>query len=58
MADRGFTIDDSFRVKLNIPAFTKNKPQLSAEDVTLTRRIARVRIHVERATRDSKCSRF
>ncbi|CAC5386549.1 unnamed protein product [Mytilus coruscus] len=44
MADRGFTIDDllfPLRVKLNIPAFTKNKPQLSAEDVTTTRRIAR-----------------
>ncbi|CAG2252140.1 unnamed protein product [Mytilus edulis] len=41
MADRGFTIDDllfPLRVKLNIPAFTKNKPQLSAEDVTTTRR--------------------
>jgi hypothetical protein len=42
------------RVKLIIPAFTKNKPQLSAEDVTLTRRIARVRIHVERAIRRLK----
>jgi hypothetical protein len=41
-------------VKLNIPAFTKSKPQLSAEDVTLTRRIARVRIHVERAIRRLK----
>ncbi|CAC5390155.1 unnamed protein product [Mytilus coruscus] len=33
MADRGFTIDDllfPLRVKLSIPAFTKNKPQLSA----------------------------
>jgi hypothetical protein len=57
MADRDFTIDDllfPLRVKLNIPAFTKNKPQLNAEDVTLTRRIARVRIHVERAIRRLK----
>lgn len=57
MADRGFTIDDllfPLRVKLNIPAFTKNKPQLSAEDVTTTRRIARVRIHVERVIRRLK----
>ncbi|CAC5392808.1 unnamed protein product [Mytilus coruscus] len=57
MADRGFTIDDLFfplRVKLNIPAFTKNKPQLSAEDVTTTRRIARVQIHVERVIRRLK----
>ena len=54
MADRGFTIDDllfPLKVKLNIPAFTKCKPQLSGEDVTSTRRIARVRIHVERAIR-------
>lgn len=57
MADRGFTIDDLLfprRVKLNIPAFTKCKPQLSGEDVTSTRRIARVRIHVERAIRRLK----
>ena len=52
--DRGFTIDDLLfprRVNLNIPAFTKCKPQLSEEDVTSTRRIARVRIHVERTIR-------
>lgn len=57
MADRGFTIDDVLfprRVELNIPAFTKCKPQLSGEDVTSTRRIARVRIHVERAIRRLK----
>ena len=54
MTDRGFTIDDLLfprRVKLNIPAFTKCKSQLS---VTSTRRIARVRIHVERAIRRLK----
>ncbi|CAC5420783.1 unnamed protein product [Mytilus coruscus] len=57
MANRGFTIDDllfPLRVKLNIPAFTKCKPQLSNEDLTTTRRIARVRIHVERAIRRLK----
>ncbi|KAK6180859.1 hypothetical protein SNE40_008835 [Patella caerulea] len=57
MVDRGFTIDDllfPLRVKLNIPAFTKCKPQLSARDLTSTRRIARVRIHVERAIRRLK----
>lgn len=57
MADRGFTIEDPLfprRVKLNVPAFTKCKPQLSAEDVTTTRRIARVRVHVERAIRRLK----
>ncbi|CAC5409076.1 unnamed protein product [Mytilus coruscus] len=57
MADRGFTIVDFLfprRVKLNIPAYTKCKPQLSNEDVTTTRRIAHVRIHVERAIRKLK----
>ncbi|CAC5404841.1 unnamed protein product [Mytilus coruscus] len=56
MADRGFTIDDllfPLRVKLNIPAFTKCKPHLSNEDLTTTRRIARV-IHVVRAIRRLK----
>ncbi|CAC5380854.1 unnamed protein product [Mytilus coruscus] len=57
MADRGFTIENFLfprRVELNIPAFTKCKPQLSNEDVTTTRRIAHVRIHVERAIRRLK----
>lgn len=57
MADRGFTINEllfSLRVKLNIPAFTKGQDQLSEDDVTETRRIVRVRIHVERAIRRLK----
>ena len=57
MADQGFTIEDPLfprRVKLNVPAFTKCKPQLSAEDVTTTKRIARVQVHVERAIRRLK----
>lgn len=57
MADRGFTIKDllfPLRVKLNMPAFTKGKPQLSEMEVTETRRIAHVRIHVERAIRKLK----
>ena len=33
---------------LNIPAFTHGKAQLSALEVEETRKIARVRIHVER----------
>jgi len=51
LADRGFTIADSvgaMRAKLHIPAFTKGKSQLSALEVEDTRRIANVRIHVER----------
>ena len=51
LVDRGFDIADSIGFycgKLKIPAFTKGKPQLSSLDVETTRRIASVRIHVER----------
>jgi DDE superfamily endonuclease/Helix-turn-helix of DDE superfamily endonuclease len=51
LADRGFTIADSvglYCAKLAIPAFTKGKKQLSALEVAETRKIANVRIHVER----------
>ena len=57
MADRGFTIEEELfqkRAKLNIPAFTKGQKQLMDNDVTDTRRIANVRIHVERAIRRLK----
>jgi len=56
MADRGFTIQDllySKKAKLNIPAFTHGK-QLTRREVTRTRRIASVRIHVERVIRRMK----
>lgn len=51
LADRGFDIADSVAMtgaQLHIPAFTKGKTQLSAKEVESTRRIANVRIHVER----------
>ncbi|XP_077529339.1 uncharacterized protein LOC144141698 [Haemaphysalis longicornis] len=51
LADRGFTIADEVGLhcaKLVIPAFTKGKPQLSAHEVGKTRKLANVRIHVER----------
>lgn len=51
LADRGFTVHESvwFRhADLNIPAFTKGKDQLDPVDVEKTRKIASVRIHVER----------
>jgi len=51
LADRGFDIADSvasMRAELHIPAFTRGKSQLSAMEVEETRRIANVRIHVER----------
>ena len=59
LADRGFTISDilPMGVKLAIPAFTKGHKDriLPEESVTETRRIANVRIHVERAIRRLKC---
>ena len=51
LADRGFTVHKSVQfhqAKLNIPAFTKGKDQLDSVDVGQTRKIATVRIHVER----------
>lgn len=52
MADRGFDIQDDLTplgVKVNIPPFMKGKPQLDANEMIETRRIASLRIHVERA---------
>ena len=51
LADRGFDVADSlalFGATLAIPAFTRGQNQLSAADVETTRRLANVRIHVER----------
>ncbi|XP_052254004.1 uncharacterized protein LOC127860158 [Dreissena polymorpha] len=51
LADRGFDIGDSVGTlcaSVNIPAFTKGKGQLSPLDLEETRKIANVRIHVER----------
>jgi hypothetical protein len=51
MADRGFNIAEHlalYNAKLLIPAFTRGQDQLSSHDVSLTRNIAHLRIHVER----------
>lgn len=51
LADRGFDIAESvamMQAQLHIPAFTKGKQQLSAMEVESTRRIANIRIYVER----------
>jgi len=56
MADRGFLIRDllyEIQVNLIIPHFA-NQTQLTEEKVTCSRRIANVRIHVERAIRRLK----
>ena len=50
LADRRFNIHDDMAVigdKLEIPAFTKGKSQLSRAEVEKSRRLARVQIHVE-----------
>lgn len=51
MADRGFTIDDILPpgVTLNVPPRMNDSGQLTESERTTTRRIASVRIHVERA---------
>ena len=52
MADRGFNIQDDLTplgVKVNIPPFLKGKTQLEPEELVETRRIASLRIHIERA---------
>ena len=50
LADCGFNIADELAIRgatLQIPAFTRGKNQLSSAEVEHSRRLARVRIHVE-----------
>lgn len=57
LADRGFLIADDLAVRhcsLAIPAFTRGKKQLSRLEVEKSRKLARARIHVERAIRRVK----
>ena len=52
MADRGFTIKDTLaklNIELNIPPFLEGRKQLSSSEVDAGRKIASVRIHMERA---------
>ncbi|XP_064463713.1 uncharacterized protein LOC135374722 [Ornithodoros turicata] len=51
LADRGFTIADTvglYCARLEMPAFTRGRAQLSPWSVEATRKLANVRIHVER----------
>ena len=51
LADRGFAIQSCVGcvcAEVKIPAFTKGRSQLSPTDVEDTRKLACVRIHVER----------
>ena len=57
MADKGFVIEEMLRkrgVSLNIPPFLQSKGQFSREEVHETKKIAKVRIHVEHAIRRIK----
>uniref|UniRef100_A0A3P9H6T7 DDE Tnp4 domain-containing protein n=1 Tax=Oryzias latipes TaxID=8090 RepID=A0A3P9H6T7_ORYLA len=56
LADRGFTIKDILPpgVSLALPAFTRGRKELSEHEVTFTRRLANVRIPIERAIRRLK----
>ena len=52
MADKGFVIQDLLTpigVRLNIPPVLDSKTQMPADDVLLTKKIAQLRVHVERA---------
>uniref|UniRef100_A0A671VQE7 DDE Tnp4 domain-containing protein n=1 Tax=Sparus aurata TaxID=8175 RepID=A0A671VQE7_SPAAU len=55
-SDRRFTIKDILPpgVSLALPAFTRGRKELSEHEVTSTRRLANVRIHIERAIRRLK----
>ena len=52
LADRGFTLSEEFAVacnaELHIPSFTRGKTQLSPAETESTRKLANIRIHVER----------
>lgn len=51
LADRGFDLADTVGVlcaEIKVPTFTRGKSQLSMKEVIDTRKIANVRIHVER----------
>ena len=51
LVDRGFNIMElveQYKAKVQLPAFTKGKSQLTAKEVKQSQELARVRIHVER----------
>ena len=51
LADRGFdTADDLgvFGAHLEVPPFTRGKQQLSLQEVERSKRLSKVRIHIER----------
>lgn len=60
LADRGFDVIESIALAgatLKLPAFTRGRSQLDAKDVEETRKLAHVRIHVERVI-GCMCSKY
>lgn len=58
MADRGFLIHDlanELHIKLYTPPLLMGRSRLTAEEELLTKKIARSRVHVERAISRIKC---
>ncbi|KAK1903881.1 52 kDa repressor of the inhibitor of the protein kinase [Dissostichus eleginoides] len=52
MADKGFLIEDDIKsvgLQLNLPPFARSKRQMPSGDVLTTKRIAKHRVHVEKA---------
>lgn len=61
LADRGFIIEDianELKIKVFIPPFLKNRKRLTPEEERLTKKIAKSRVHVERAIRNIKSYRI
>ncbi len=57
MGDKGFNIEEAVKASgllLNIPPFASSATQMSEADVSRTRKIAKHRVHVERAIRRIK----
>lgn len=51
LADRGFDISDDLTIygaRLEIPAFTRGKKQLSLQEVEYSKRLSKVRNHIKR----------
>ncbi|XP_026114965.1 uncharacterized protein LOC113093359 [Carassius auratus] len=54
MVDKGFLIDSLVPCKIHRPVFLTNGKQMSADEVTHTQSVARLRVHVERLIRRVK----
>lgn len=60
LADRGFDIADVIgyvQAEVKIPVFTRGRSQLSAHEIESTRKIAHIRIHIERVI-GSICAKY